>query len=46
MKYPMKEHKVIVTYNLNIKNEIPIVKAKVILNIETGELEKFDPNML
>jgi hypothetical protein len=46
MKYPMRDNKLIVIYDLFLKGEIPIERAKIVINVESCEIEKFDPAML
>ncbi|MCW4048257.1 MAG: hypothetical protein NWE89_00840 [Candidatus Bathyarchaeota archaeon] len=38
--------KFVVIYNLNLKDEAPIFRAKIVVNVETRELEQFEPVML
>lgn len=46
MQYPLKEHLYIVTYNLNLKDSYPIVRAKIVVDTETEELKLYDPGLL
>lgn len=46
MQYPMKENKYVVIYNLDVEGLIPIVRAKIVVDISKGTLERFEPDML
>jgi hypothetical protein len=46
MQYPFREHQYIVTYNLDIKDSYPIVRAKIVVDTETEELKLYDPGLL
>ena len=46
MQYPMKENKYVVIYNLDVEGLIPIVRAKIVVDISKGILERFEPDML
>ncbi|MBN2335669.1 hypothetical protein JXL21_08920 [Candidatus Bathyarchaeota archaeon] len=46
MKYPMRENKYIVIYNLDVKGALPIIRAKIVVDTVAGSLEQFDPAML
>lgn len=46
MQYPMKENKYVVIYNLDVEGLIPIVRAKIVVDISKGILERFEPTML
>ncbi|RLF99809.1 MAG: hypothetical protein DRN49_03840 [Thaumarchaeota archaeon] len=46
MQYPMNEHKYVVTYNLNVEGWLPIVRAKIVVDVSKGVLERFEPDLL
>jgi len=46
MQYPMKENKYLVIYNLDIEGQLPIVRAKIVVDVSEGTLERFEPDML
>ncbi len=46
MQYPFKENQYIVTYNLDITDSYPIVRAKIVVDTETEELKLYDPGLL
>ena len=46
MQYPLKEHQYIVTYNLDLKDSYPIVRAKIVVDTATEELKLYDPGLL
>ena len=46
MQYPFRENQYIVTYNLDIKDSYPIVRAKIVVDTETEELKLYDPGLL
>lgn len=46
MQYPMKENKYVVIYNLDVEGLIPIVRAKIVVDVSKGILERFEPTML
>jgi len=46
MQYPMKENKYVVIYNLDVEGLIPIVRAKIVVDVSKGILERFEPDML
>ena len=46
MQYPMKENKYVAIYNLNVEGLIPIVRAKIVVDVSKGTLERFEPDML
>jgi hypothetical protein len=46
MQYPMKENKYVVIYNLDVEGLIPIVRAKIVVDISKGIMERFEPTML
>jgi len=45
MKYPMKENLYIVTYNLDLINSHPIIRAKIIVDVTTEGLKTYDPGL-
>jgi len=46
MEYPMKENLCIVTYNLDLEDSPPIIRAKIVVNKVTEELLQYDPGLL
>jgi len=46
MQYPMKENKYVVIYNLDVEGLIPIVRAKIVVDVSKGTLERLEPTML
>jgi hypothetical protein len=46
MRYPMKENKYLVIYNLDVEGQLPIVRAKIVVDVSKGTLERFEPDML
>ena len=46
MQYPMKENKYLVIYNLDVEGQLPIVRAKIVVDVSKGTLERFEPDML
>ena len=46
MQYPMKENKYVVIYNLDVEGLIPIGRAKIVVDISKGIMERFEPTML
>ena len=46
MQYPFRENQYIVTYNLDLKDSYPIVRAKIVVDTETEELKLYDPGLL
>jgi hypothetical protein len=46
MQYPLKENQYIVTYNLDLKDSYPIVRAKIVVDTATEELKLYDPGLL
>jgi len=46
MQYPFRENQYIVTYNLELKDSYPIVRAKIVVDTETEELKLYDPGLL
>ena len=45
MQYPMKENLFIVTYNLDLVNSHPIIRAKIIVDVTTEGLKTYDPGL-
>ena len=46
MEYPMKENKYLVIYNLDVEGQLPIVRAKIVVDVSRGALERFEPDLL
>ncbi len=46
MEHPMKENLCIVTYNLDLADSPPIIRAKIVVNKLTEELLQYDPGLL
>ena len=46
MQYPLKENHYIVTYNLDLKDSYPIIRAKIVVDTKTEELKLYDPGLL
>jgi len=46
MPYPMRDHLVLVRYNITVKNQVPTLRAQIVIDKETRELKKFDPSLL
>ena len=46
MQYPMKENKYLVIYNLDVEGQLPIVRAKIVVDVSVGALERFKPDLL
>jgi len=46
MPYPMKDHLYVVRYNIDLENEIPIRRAQIVVDVNSGELKKFEPGLL
>jgi hypothetical protein len=45
MPYPLKNDKYVATYNLRIRGQPPIMLAKVVVDLASGELEEYDPDL-
>ncbi len=45
MPYPLKDNLFIVRYNIDLKNEVPIRRAQIVVNILTEELLEFKPDL-
>jgi len=46
MQYPMKDHLVLVRYNITVRDQLPILRAQIVIDKETRELKKFKPSLL
>lgn len=46
MPYPLRDDKYVVTYNLRLRGQPPIMLAKVVVDLAKGELEEYDPVFL
>lgn len=46
MQYPMKENKYVTIYNLDVERMLPVVRAKIVVDVSKGTLERFEPDML
>jgi len=46
MQYPMKENKYVAIYNLDVEGMLPIVRAKIVVDVSRGTMERFEPDML
>ncbi len=46
MQYPMKENKYVAIYNLDVEGMLPIVRAKIVVDVSRGILEQYEPAML
>jgi hypothetical protein len=46
MKYPMNESRYVVVYNLKVEGQLPIVRAKIVVDLSRGTLERFEPDLL
>jgi len=46
MPYPLRDDKYVVTYNLRLKSQPPIMLAKIVVDLARGELEEYDPALL
>ncbi len=42
----MKDHLFVVTYNIDLENEVPIRRAQIVVDVNSGELKKFKPRLL
>ncbi len=45
MQYPRKENKFIVIYNLDLEDSVPIIRAKIVLDVNKKELETYEPGL-
>jgi len=46
MPYPMKKDKYVAVYNLRLRGQPPIMLAKVVVDLASGELEEYEPGLL
>lgn len=46
MPYPMRDHLVLVRYNITVKGQVPTLRAQIVIDKETRELKKFEPSLL
>ena len=46
MPYPLRDDKYVVTYNLRLRGQPPIMLAKVVVDLAKGELEEYEPGLL
>ena len=46
MRYPLNEGKYVVTYNLKVEGRLPVVRAKIVVDISRGTIERFEPGLL
>lgn len=46
MPYPMKKNKYVAIYNLRLRGRPPIMLAKVVVDLASGELEEYEPSLL
>jgi hypothetical protein len=46
MKYPMNGSRYVVVYDLKVEGQLPIVRAKTVVDISRGTLERFEPDLL
>ena len=46
MRYPMKENRYIVIYNLNVADFYPIIRAKIVVDTEKEKLLPYDPGLM
>ncbi|MFH2111841.1 MAG: hypothetical protein ABIJ47_11350 [Candidatus Bathyarchaeota archaeon] len=46
MPYPLKKDKYVAIYNLRLKEQPPIMLAKIVVNLASGELEAYEPDLL
>ena len=46
MQYPMKDHLVLIRYNITVRDQLPILRAQIVIDKETRELKKFKPSLL
>ncbi|MBD3207060.1 hypothetical protein GF319_12060 [Candidatus Bathyarchaeota archaeon] len=45
MEYPIKEDKFLVTYNLELEGELPIIRAKIVVDTEKKGIESYEPGL-
>jgi len=46
MPYPMNESKYVVVYNLDVEGRLPVVRAKIVVDLSRGTIERFEPGLL
>lgn len=46
MQYPMRDHLMLVRYNITVRDQLPILRAQIVIDKETMELKKFKPSLL
>ena len=46
MQYPMNECKYVVVYNLKVEEQLPVVRAKIVVDVSRGTLEMYEPGLL
>jgi hypothetical protein len=46
MPYPLRDDKYVVTYNLRLRGQPPIMLAKIVVDLAKGELEEYEPGLL
>jgi hypothetical protein len=46
MPYPMRDHLFVVRYNIDLKDEVPIRRAQIVVDLNARELKKFEPSLL
>lgn len=46
MPYPMRDHLVLVRYNITMKDQLPILRAQIVIDKKTREIKKFKPSLL
>jgi hypothetical protein len=45
MPYPLRDDKYVVTYNLRLRGQPPIMLAKIVVDLAKGELEVYEPGL-
>jgi hypothetical protein len=45
MEYPIKEDKFLVTYNLELEGELPIIRAKIVVDTRKKGIESYEPGL-
>jgi hypothetical protein len=45
MPYPLRDDKYVVTYNLRLRGQPPIMLAKIVVDLAKGELEEYEPGL-
>ena len=46
MPYPLRNHLFVVRYNVDLKGELPIRRAQIVVDVDAEELKKFEPSLL